>query len=215
MVHFHDVDILLKLAACNLLDDLHALLEVKASEVQVLETAIYKIRSLGKKGCYLEEIVSRAIAFCEAHSPIPQLAQTEIVQELASLGHGMDAGEVILFASALNNPESRVVTGDKRAMRLLGKLGKENVLVSGLKGRVICFEELLLRYLDSHGYESLRARCHEGGEQDGVLRLAFRAGLATEQGEALEGIHSAWRVLNRETSEILVARSVPPLGRER
>ena len=64
MVHFHDVDILLKLAACNLLDDLHALLDVKASEAQVLETAVYKIRGLGKKGRYQEQIaaVENAVA---------------------------------------------------------------------------------------------------------------------------------------------------------
>lgn len=209
MVHFHDVDILLKLAACNLLDDLHALLDVKASEAQVLETAVYKIMGLGKKGRYPEQIVARAIAFCEAHSPIPQLAQTEVVKELVSIGRGMDAGEVILFASAMNTPESRVVTGDKRAMRSLGRLGKRNIFVSGLKGRVICFEELLLRFHEYRGYESLRAHCHEGAEYEGVLRLAFRAGLATERSEALEGIYSAWRSLNMETSEILVSRSVP------
>jgi len=209
MFHFHDVDILLKLAACELLEDLTELLAVEAADVRVLETAIFKIRRLGKKGTYPERVISQAIRFCEAHKEIKTLENAALAEALSTLGDGMDAGEVILFASALENPTSRVVTGDKRALRMLGKLGKDHDLVRGLHGRIVCFEELLLRTFEVRGFDRLCKHCHAGVEHDGVLRLAFRSGLATEQDEALEGIRSAWRALNRESAGILVARSVP------
>jgi hypothetical protein len=209
MFHFHDVDILLKLAACDLLRDLDELLAVSPADVKVLETAIFKIRSLGKKGIYTERVISQAIRFCEGHDEIPSLQSTTAADALTSLGAGMDAGEVILFSSALENAASRVVTGDKRALRMLGKLGKEHDLVRNLQGRVVCFEELLLRTFEAHGFDYLCKHSHAGADHDGLLRLAFRSGLATEQSEALEGIHSAWRALNRESSGLLVDRFVP------
>jgi hypothetical protein len=160
MFHFHDVDILLKLAACELLDDLTELLAVKAADIRILETAIFKIRRLGKKGTYPERVISRAIRFCEAHEEITTLENTVAAEALSALGDGMDAGEVILFASALENPTSRVVTGDKRALRMLGKLGKDHKVVRSLHGRVVCFEELLLRTFEARGFDRLCKHCH-------------------------------------------------------
>jgi hypothetical protein len=209
MFHFHDVDILLKLAACDLLDDLNALLAVPHADLKVLATAVFKIRSLGKKGIYPEGVIFQAIRFCESHDEIPTLQNTAVADGLTSLGAGMDAGEVILFSSALEYAPSRVVTGDKRALRMLGKLGKDHEVVRSLQGRVVCFEELLLRTFEARGFDYLCKHCHAGVNHDGVLRLAFRSGLATEQCEALEGIHSAWRVLNLESAGLLVARAVP------
>jgi hypothetical protein len=208
MFHFHDVDILLKLAACELLGDLEELLAADRSEVRVLGTAIYKIRQLGKKGVYPERVISVAIRFCEDHAEMPALSDTASAESLAAMGAGMDAGEVILFSSALENAGSRVVTGDKRALRTLGNLGEEHDLVRRLRGRIVCFEELLLRVLDAHGFDYLCKHCHAGMAYDGVLRLAFRSGLATDQAEALAGIHSAWRALNCETSGLLVQREL-------
>ena len=207
MFHFHDVDILLKLAACDLLDDLAELLAVSSTDLKVLGTAVFKIRSLGKKGIYPERIISQTMRFCESHDEIPALQNTAAAEALTSLGAGMDAGEVILFSSALENSSSRVVTGDKRALRMLGKLGKEHEVVFQLQGRVVCFEELLLRTYETHGFDYLCKHCHAGVNYDGILRLAFRSGLATEQSEALEGICSAWRALNRESSGLLVDRA--------
>lgn len=209
MFHFHDVDILLKLAACELLDDLTELLAVDAADVRILETAIFKIRRLGKKGSYPDYVISQAIRFCEAHDEIPTLENTAAAEALSAFGDGMDAGEVILFASALENIGSRVVTGDKRALRLLGQLGAGHEVIRSLHGRIVCFEELLLRTFEAHGFDYLCKHGHAGVDHDGILRLAFRSGLATEQDEALEGIRSAWRILNRESCGILVARSVP------
>lgn len=209
MFHFHDVDILLKLAACELLDELNQMLAVPSADLKVLETAIFKIRSLGKKGIYPARIISRAIRFCESHDAIPAIQNTAETEALTALGTGMDAGEVVLFSSALENPASRVVTGDKRALRMLAKLGKDHAMVRRLQGRIICFEELLLRTFEAHGFDYLCKHCHAGVEHDGVLRLAFRSGLATEQTEALEGIHSAWRAIDRESAGLLVARAVP------
>jgi len=207
MFHFHDVDILLKLAACELLDDITELLAVEEDDLKVLSTAIYKIRGLGKKGTYPAHAISGAIRFCETHDVIPGVENTASAGALLALGDGMDPGEVILFSSALENPGSRVVTGDKRALRCLGSLGKDHEITRSLRGRVVCFEELLLRTYEKHGYDYLCQHAHRGAECEGTLRLVFRSGLATEHDEALAGIRSIWVALNRDTAGILVARA--------
>jgi hypothetical protein len=206
VIHLHDVDILLKLAACDLLDSLPELLEARQEEIRVLGTAAHKIRRLGKQGKYSSDCIERAVAFCSAHEELPDAPDDLVFQRLAELGSGMEAGEAVLFAVAIGTPDATVVSGDKRAITRLGQLSERDEFRRALQGRVICFEELLLRYLELHGYERLRTRCCLGLACDGMLRLAFVGGLATEESTAVECLVSYWRALFRGAGGLLWPR---------
>ncbi len=208
MIHLHDVDILIKLAACGLQDDLPALLGAEDLELTVLSTAVHKIRRLGKQKQHHQSVVDRAIDFCERHPDLPDLRDESAFARLASVGEPMDPGEAVLFSVALAHPGSFVVSGDKRALTWLGKLAMKDPIRKGLQGTVICFEELLLRYFTAQGFDRLRSRCCAGMETDGMLKLAFSGGLATSETQALEGIWSYWRSLNKSAGGLLVGREV-------
>lgn len=206
MIHLHDVDILIKLAACGLLDDLPALLASEDLELTVLNTAVYKIRGLGKQKKLQQAVVDLAIDFCERHPDLPDLRDEQAFARLATVGEPMDPGEAVLFSVALAHHGSFVVSGDKRALIWLGNLPGKDPIRKGLQGTVICFEELLLRYFTSQGYDRLRTRCCAGMDTDGMLKLAFSGGLATPEAHAMEGIRFYWRSLNKNAGGLLVGR---------
>lgn len=207
MIHLHDVDVLLKLAACGLLEELVVLLGVGDDEVCILGTAIHKIQQLGRQAKYPVEVVAQAVDFCERHVNLPDATDASAFQQLVALGEGMEVGEAVMYSVALAHPGSLVVSGDKRAMARLGRLPQDDRLLRGLQGRVICFEELLFRYWERHGFDRLRDRCCQGLEADGVLRLCFRGGLATLGSDASGGLRSYWLQTCREAGGILVERT--------
>jgi hypothetical protein len=210
MIYLHDVDILLKLAACGLLESLPELLEADDSDLLILDTAKFKIRALGRQKKYPLEVVERALRFCESHAPLPELRDTKFVEDFKSLGVGMDPGEVVLFAVAQEISASTVVTSDKRALKVLGSLGKNHPIRQSLRGRILCFEAILLRYEERCGYESLREACCRGMEADGMLRLAFSSGLATVREHAMECLYSHLREVQSSSGELLEISGVLP-----
>jgi len=196
MIYLHDVDILLKLASCDLLGCLPDLLDANDEDLVILDTARFKICRLGKQKKYAMETIERALQFCQSHAPLPQVRRAETMAGFTILGAGMDPGEAVLFAVAQENPASTVVTGDKRALKVLGSLGKEHPIRQALGGRILCFEQILMRYEERFGYERLREACCRGMQADGMLRLAFTSGLATERQHALDCLHSHHRKLD-------------------
>jgi hypothetical protein len=206
VIHLHDVDVLLKLAGCDFLEELPALLRVSDEQIRILPTAVYKIRQLGMQKIYQEAVVTRAVAFCNAHAGLPDARDEAAFLRLVSLGDAVDAGEAVLFAVALAEPGSVIVSGDKRAMRCIGQLPEQDELRLGLQGRFICFEELLLRYRELHGFERLRARCCQGMEKDTVLQVVLGSGLGTTEEKAMEALLFHWQKLRREAGGLLVAR---------
>ena len=207
MIHLHDIDVLLKLAACGLLEELVLLLGVRDDEVRILGTAIHKIRQLGRQATYSVEVVAQAVAFCERHASLPDATDSSAFEQLVALGEGMDVGEAVLYSVAFAHPDSLIVSGDKRAMVSLGRLPPGDNLLQRLHGRVICFEELLFRYWERHGFDRLRDRCCQGLYADGVLKLCFRGGLATLAEDASTGLRSFWSQAYLDTGGILVKRT--------
>ena len=203
MIHLHDIDVLLKLAACGLLEELVVLLGVGDDEVFILGTAIHKIRQLGRRATYSVEVVAQAVAFCERHASLPDATDSSAFEQLVALGEGMDVGEAVLYSVAFAHPDSLIVSGDKRAMVSLGRLPPDDNLLQRLHGRVLCCEEMLCRYWYRPGFD----RCCQGLYADGVLKLCFRGGLATLAEDASTGLRSFWSQAYLDTGGILVKRT--------
>jgi hypothetical protein len=204
MIFLHDVDIVLKLAACDMLQALPTLLECDEADLRILDTAKFKIRQLGRQKRYRKEVVQSALAFCEAREVVPQVENVELLTALVDLGPGIDAGEAVLFAIASEKTDACVLTGDKRSIQLLGSHPSEPAQSAGLKGRILCFEQILLRYEACFGYEKLRLACCAATDADGVLRLAFSNGLATIHEHAIECLESQIRDLSEKSRGLIL-----------
>lgn len=207
MICLHDVDVIKKLAACGILSELATLLGVDDTEIFLLSSIKYQVPRLLARAQCSQATIQRAAEFCRSHPPIPALPEPNDYEALLNLGPGMESGEALLYASAMVTPNSLAVSGDKHAFRKLGALPAGHRFLTMLQGRVICFEELLLRYHDAHGYERLRLQCGPVAHIDGVLRLAFSSGELTPAEQALPGIYSHLREVHRISGGLQVSRN--------
>ena len=198
MIYFSDVDVVLKLAACGFLPLLPELLEVDAGEIKIQYLVSLRSR-LSRSSKKLEKVRQEDLeAFCSAHRVIGPSTNLRREQEL--LQSGLDPVEALLFAEA-EATGGIVVTGDKRALAAYGKVSTS---AERAKIKVVCWEQLLLRIHQRHGYETLRNGCCGGINSDKLLSLAFSSGLATQEEHALAALESYLRAVKAHSADILV-----------
>ena len=204
MIWLCDNDVIQKLATCDLIE--HALeLECPPPACFILPTAKLKYHvakpDAGRRK-YGEETFRRISDFllrCEVISEAPPLDLLSRLQ----VG-SIDAGEAILYAvGSLRNDASIVVTGDKNSIRKLSCTPSCSDVACRLRRRILCFEHLVLRMIDFHGFDEIKRRCVCGMESDKVLQVAFGSGdLATEK-SALEGLTYYYNELKQSAGELL------------
>lgn len=199
MIYFSDVDVVLKLASCGFLPLLPELLGVDAAEIKVRYLVSLQAR-LGRKNKKLANVTHQKHLeeFCQAHSIVTGDGNPERVQQLV-LG-GMDPGEAVLFAEA-EATGGIIVTGDKRALMLYAKISTQE---QRAKIKVVCWEQLLLRVRQKHGYERLRQGCCAGLHCDKFLLLTFSSGMATQEDHAVEALESYLNGVKKHSDDILL-----------
>ena len=116
---------------------------------------------------------------------------------------GIDPGEAILFSATAAFPDFLLATGDKRSLKVLAEL-PANSVTARLAGRVICFEQVLIRIHASFGFDHLRDKVVPVVDCDTALRAVFGSGLDAVEGIVLAGFASYIRHLRNETGSLLV-----------
>ncbi len=153
-----DVDAAGKLAHWRLLEELPALSGIAFNEMVTLTSARFRARkSLEKPDGKLFRDVTAAKA---AISAIDQMQPTldvdpALMTDMVDVP-GIDAGEAVLLAALDANPQARLLTGDKRALRALAALAPG--VRQRFSSRIVIVECVLLAALDAHGLEWLRER---------------------------------------------------------
>lgn len=198
MIYFHDVDIVFKLASCGFLPLVAGLLGVDEAKLDVRYLVSLRARlDRPNKRLADQEHQASLAAFCKRHGTIEAASDIDRHEDL--LQGGMDPGEALLFAEA-EATGGTVVTGDKRALKDYARLSTPE---QRSRIRVVCWEQLLLRVREIHGYEALRDGCCSGIDCDGMISLAFGNGLATPESEAMECIQSYLKGVESHSSDIL------------
>jgi hypothetical protein len=59
----------------------------------------------------------------------------------------IDTGEAILFSASVHYAACLIATGDKRSLRALAALPNAEVIIDRMAGRVICFEQIVMRII--------------------------------------------------------------------
>jgi len=105
-------------------------------------------------------------------------------QALLTDVEGIDAGEAVLFAETQRFDDFRLLTGDKNSLRALVEAPGLDATKTRLAGRIFCFEQLMLRFIDVPGFETVCRLVEPVRSCDGVLDMAFDDGVQTTQERA-------------------------------
>ena len=179
MVCLSDNDVILKLAACNLLDDVWGGLGVSKTDVYVLPTAKHKL-GVSKNPKWAQERFGNETFsrlrdfFLWARDIDVEIDQADL-QSLLEV-EGIDSGEAVLFAASASLEASRILTGDKRSLRALASDLSCRPVAARLVGRVICFEQIVKNAIGNLGFAEVLNRVLPGLDCDTALRAAFGSG---------------------------------------
>lgn len=184
MIVLADNDLILKLAQCDLLDQLQEILGVPVAGIFVTSTAKYqllgKTREKGVARCGNEESYDRLVRFLEGTQILPAIVDVGLLSQLANIPN-IDVGEQQLFASAVEIDDPILLTGDKRSLQaVIESRAVIDGVYGSLEGRVVVFETILLLALSRYGFPALKQKLLGNPKPDGMLRLVLRDDMTPE-----------------------------------
>ncbi len=210
-----DTDVILELAALDLLEPVCEMLGVDPVGICVPPNSIFKLRN-DRKGRladkYGEDGLAKAIVFLEQASSCdvdPELlADLNLFAARADV-EGLDEGEAVLLAMADPDEACLLFSKDKRWPPALQREEAVCVRVNVmLKEQVMCFEQGMLCYIEVGAFEVLRTAVVRRGEGDTALRLAFTSRPAdVAEPVVVEGLHSLAESHRKVSGDLLIPRS--------
>jgi hypothetical protein len=183
-IYFADLDILLKLAACDLLSELCEHWQIPPNQCFVSATFQYTLRDKAVRRNYSVEAIERTAFFLKTAAQEVQFTdQTEaLALEKANNNASektliIDAGEKTLIIAtkepADNNQPFFLATGDKRAINALTLLPSTDAVCKSisdrLQGRIICLESMMLTFIDILGFEVVKTKVLASRHNDRVV----------------------------------------------
>jgi hypothetical protein len=200
-----DNDVIFKLAACDLLDRALDIRGLSRDQVYVLNTTKYQLqkkRSRDKlEAKYGVAGIARALEFVRS---VNEIDSQPDVNELAILSAVEDihSGEAIIFATTKTFGDI-VLMGDKRSLRALCSEALCANIYDRLKGRVICFEQIL-SLTCAADFNGVKPGIVSARGCDKVLLSIFASALDTTIETVNAGLASYISDLRRDTKDLLV-----------
>ncbi len=179
MIYLTDNDIVEKLAVYDFLDDTLTAYDATKANICVIPSLKFRI---GRKSRAKAEkrlgaaAVDRVLDFLEGATEITEYSRPDylILDDIMDI----DAGEAVLLAATSSFPDFRLMTGDKRCIRKLCETPECRSIADRVKGRVICFEQIVLRLIDRFGFPHVLAKVLPLKlGNDMALRVAFGSGI--------------------------------------
>ncbi|NCJ07046.1 hypothetical protein GS597_11110 [Synechococcales cyanobacterium C] len=211
-----DNDILKKLATFDLFDKTVSLFNATPEKIRVLETAKYKFQGDWdkiKKGKARkpEALFVNYERTIELATTLPQIGQLEVDQDLfiqISQCESIDEGEAILtvhITEILQKDEefqAFIFTGDKNYLRALAAVDFPT-FQKILAHRFWCLEQLILRDIETYGFESVRDQIVPVRKCDKAIKAVFGSGALSTEPNAVEILTSYIETLRQETGNLL------------
>lgn len=146
MTLFIDNDALLKLANYDLLETAFTMFGVRPEDIHVLATAKYVLLPAKDRlrHCRNQGSANRLDAFLSKVTKLnAEGVDSEMLDALVAQP-GIDSGEALMLAMGASDPESHVITGDKRAVAALNAGKNLEGVNAALAGRILSLELLFL-----------------------------------------------------------------------
>jgi len=211
-----DNDILKKLATFDLFDETLKLFDISCAKTKVLETAKHKFwgdwerYKNGKYRKYEDQFVNYE-RIIQIAINLPQIIELEINQDffimLSSLGHkDIESSDAILISHISeiiqSEKSAQLLTGDKRLLRAL-----QNIDISmfreALVHKIWCLEQLVLKNIETHGFEFVRDKIVPVRECDQAIKAVFGSGEVSTRENSLSTLKSYIEELREETGNLL------------
>lgn len=200
MTLYLDNDALQKLATLDLLGEATGL--SGHSDVAVVYTARYRYRHPKRAKQIGEDIAARILEFIDSCREIrPEPEGLGIFQGKP----GIDAGEALLLLTALSDGGSIAWTGDKNCLRRLGADADFSHIVAALAGRIVCFEQVILRLIGVLGFDFVKAKVLAAppGWDIAVGRVAFGSGAHSLELNVRAALEAEVGLLRAQTGRLL------------
>ena len=203
-----DNDILIKLACYELLCEL---LTVGQRRFHVLGAARFvahqRIHSDGKapdKTAALEALNEFLEAAVTVEPTDSEVALATHIETLAAdLGLELDSGESLLSAILMQREFRLLLTGDKRAITALERIGNTTCINEALEGSVVCLEQVIMTLVGSVGAQVVRAQVCKAPRADRALSLSFSCANANAVVFTDEGLRSYIDTLRSRAPRLL------------
>ncbi|MGL5065959.1 MAG: hypothetical protein ACRC62_38815 [Microcoleus sp.] len=200
-VLFLDNDIILKLVACNLFWESVVSLGATQLDLRVLPDAKFVFKNSRKiVRKYPEAIRSSAISIVGC-CPKIQLVSIDPLQQLEI--EGIDPGERLLIAAALDEESFYLATGDKRCLKALAAAPQLFEIKQRLEKRVICLEQLIKKLIEIQGFDEVLSRVLPVRDCDKALASIFGSGSRATRDNVLLALSGYIDELREETSGLL------------
>lgn len=211
-----DNDVLIK-TSCYAFDE--ELLTLYGTGIGVLDSAKYVVGDRLLKAIGINDAEQARLHWSRILRQVEELCPSEDEVGLATAMEDfalrnrlqLDGGESLLFAIAIHRGLNRIVTGDKRAIQSLEVVLHESGLEVGvLQNRLVCFEQLLVVFLEYVGADEARRRVCSEPDVDKTASICFSctAG-ASSNFDTAGGLDSYIRAL-RAAAPLLL--SVDPMS---
>lgn len=214
MIAIIDNDVVLKIARWNLLSELIELLGGDSELIYHLPTCVHALcgrpSRMKKVGCD-EASAGRIRAFCSTTRPLSDNADPLLLETLAAIS-GIDAGEVLIFASATGSHDSVTYMGDKRSLLALAGAGILGELMPLLDGRVKCLEQVMGELILQEGVEAIGRKVLAcAPPADIAVTLVFRGKDGMRPNDDIwAGLESYYLDLKSRTGGLLAPFPVAP-----
>lgn len=203
-----DNDVLLKLSCYGLQAELGIFLSDRRAQAEVLSVAAFVLprylnqsQGIGSKGRARENLQS-LLAVCRQIEPSEEevAVATELEERAQLLGLQLDVGESQLVAVLISREDTLMITGDKRAIGAMGRLG----LASEVPARVGCLEQLMLCFVVGERALQVRSAICQEPLVDKSLAICFSCLNSAVAIEAItEGLQSYIGAVRRVAHGVL------------
>ncbi|QEH32905.1 hypothetical protein OJF2_13900 [Aquisphaera giovannonii] len=196
MIYLSDNDIVEKLAICDLLDDALRAFDATRADVLVVPTLKNRIgigmarpkviRRLGA------EVADRLMEFLGTVREVNDYSyQDHDLLESLDDSVEIDAGEIVLLSATAKLGDYLLLTGDKRCLKAVASCPECEHIAKRIRGRVVCFEQIILRIIDVDGYDAVKAKVIPVLHAcDTALRAAFGSGMHATQSNTCDCLQS-------------------------
>jgi hypothetical protein len=201
-VCFLDNDALLKLVAGNLFWEAISSLGITQADLRVLPTAKFYFRKSRRlRQVYPESILERTLEVVNACYALTPTVDEEL--QRLQVVEGIDPGEAVLIVATKTEPSFYLVTGDKRCLIALATAGELKDIRHRLKGRVICVEQLILRVIETQGFERGLTKVLPARDYDTAIKSIFGSGERATRENVLSALDAYIQDLRQVTEGLL------------
>lgn len=189
MIILSDHDIILKLANCDLLNELILVFGGDLSVFRCLSTAQYVIRKNRDINAHYEkDVIEKAVKFCEQCQTIPTSTDMNYLQELDVLSRikGIDDESQLFAITSILKDEFWIFTDDKRSLRALIKNQEIcKPTIERIQGKVFTFLSILDRMIGYFGLDAIFEKVHPNRDCDKATDMVF-----SQKSSVMEGLQS-------------------------